>query len=196
MREKTIKSLGEFDLIRKIAGWVPCAKEIIRGIGDDAAVFRVSGNRHTLLTIDTIVEDVDFRRAKARPEQVGWKALAINLSDIAAMGGSPKLAVVSLTLPSRIPVRFVEGFYKGVRKLARRFQISIVGGDLSRGPKVVSTIAVLGEAQRRYTVFRDGARSGDLVCVTGRLGGSILGKHLNIIPRLKEGQWIARYGAS
>ena len=195
-KRKTIESLGEFGLIREIKKWVPRSRSIRQGIGDDAAVFSASGRRYQLLTIDTLVEGIDFRRSQAKPQAIGWKALAINLSDIAAMGGIPKVAVISLTLPSRTPLAFVHGFYEGVRRLAERFHVSIVGGDLSRGPKVSSSIAVLGEAERKRTVFRRGAKIGDLVCVTGRLGGSILGKHLNFVPRLREGQFLAKYGAS
>ena len=196
LMQKTIESLGEFGLIREIQKWIPKSKAIRQGIGDDAAVFDAPGGKYQLLTIDTIVEDVDFIKSKATPQEIGWKALAINLSDIAAMGGIPKVAVASLTLPKRTSVQFVKGFYEGVRKLANRFQVTIVGGDLSSGPKISSSIAVLGEAQKKWTVFRKGAKVGDLVCVTGRLGGSILGKHLRFTPRVKEGQFLAKQGVS
>src|SRR3989338_5797148 len=96
---KAITSLGEFGLIREIRKWIPKVTGVHTGIGDDAAVFPISNSRYALLTIDTLVEDVDFKKTQATSEQVGWKALAINLSDIAAMGGIPKQAVVSLTLP-------------------------------------------------------------------------------------------------
>ena len=102
---KTIESVGEFGLIDQIKKWIPPVnRSVVQGIGDDAAVFPVSGGRYQLLTIDTLVEGIDFKRSRATPQQIGWKALAINLSDIAAMGGVPKVAVVSLTLPRRIPL--------------------------------------------------------------------------------------------
>ena len=194
---KTIKSVGEFGLIDQIKKWIPPVnRSVVQGIGDDAAVFPVLGGRYQLLTIDTLVEGVDFKRSRATPQQIGWKALAINLSDIAAMGGIPKVALVSLTLPPSTPVQFVKGFYQGMSKLASQFHVSIVGGDLSRGTKISSTVAVLGEVRRHRAILRKRARIGDFICVTGKLGGSILGKHLNFMPRLKEGQFLAQHGAS
>ncbi len=196
MKQKTIETFGEFGLIREIQKWIPKAKAIRQGIGDDAAVFNGSGGKYQLLTIDTLVEDVDFLKDKATPQEIGWKALAINLSDIAAMGGIPKVAVVSLTLSKKTSVQFVKGFYEGLRKLAKQFGVSIVGGDLSSGPKISSSIAVLGESEKKRTIFRKGAKADDFICVTGRLGGSILGKHLHFTPRVREGEFLARQGAS
>ncbi len=196
MKQKTIETLGEFALIHEIQKWIPQAKAIRQGIGDDAAVFNGPGGKYQLLTIDTIVEDIDFLKNKATPQQIGWKALAINLSDIAAMGGIPKVAVVSLTLPKKTSIQFVKGFYEGIQKLTRKFNVSIVGGDLSSGPKISSSIAVLGESEKKRTIFRKGTKAGDFICVTGRLGGSILGKHLNFMPRVHEGEFLARQGVS
>ncbi|MBI1977750.1 MAG: thiamine-phosphate kinase [Candidatus Omnitrophica bacterium] len=194
---KTIESLGEFGLIDQIKKWVPSSsKQVVKGIGDDTAVFAISRGRYQLMTIDTIVEDVDFVRKRATPEQIGWKALAINLSDIAAMGGTPMVALVSLTLSKNTSVDFVKRFYAGIRRLAQKFHVSIVGGDLSRGDRISCSVALLGESKKGATIFRSGARVGDLLCVTGTLGGSILGKHLTFMPRIKEGKWIARFGAS
>ncbi|OGX05333.1 MAG: thiamine-phosphate kinase [Omnitrophica bacterium RIFCSPLOWO2_12_FULL_50_11] len=183
-----IESIGEFGLIRLIQGWLN------QHILDDTAVLPAPSGRNQLLTIDTLVEGVDFLRGRATPEQLGWKALAVSLSDIAAMGGKPEAAVISLTLPRRTPVRFVRKFYDGLQKLARRFQVALVGGDLSRGSKLSCSVAVLGEAGRKRTIFRTGAKVGDFICVTGRLGGSILGRHLTFMPRIKEGQFLARGG--
>lgn len=192
---KTIEHLGEFGLINEIKKWVPLRKGIT-GIGDDTAVFRVSDRMNQLLTIDALVENVDFIRSQTTPQNIGWKALAINLSDIAAMGGIPKVAVVSLILPPKTKIEFVKGFYAGVRKLAKQFHVAIVGGDLSRGPVISCAIALLGEADPKLTVYRSRAKVGDFICVTGRLGGSILGKHLNFMPRIKEGQFLAKQGVS
>ncbi|MBI3999110.1 MAG: thiamine-monophosphate kinase [Candidatus Omnitrophica bacterium] len=197
MKAKTIEFLGELGLIREIKKWIPpIGKQIKQGIGDDTAVLQIAGSQYQLLTVDTLVEDVDFKRCQATSRQIGWKALAINLSDIAAMGGTPKLAVVSLTLPPKTPLKFVKGFYEGLGLLAKKFHVSIVGGDLSRGPKISSSITVLGEVKRKELVLRRGAQVGDLICVTGRLGGSILGRHLSFTPRVQEGQLIAKCGAS
>lgn len=195
MSKKTIEDLGEFGLIDEIKKWVPLKKNIV-GIGDDAAVFRSRSGMNQLLAIDTLVEGVDFLCKKAAPQEIGRKALAINLSDIAAMGGIPKVAVVSLSLPPRTTFEFVKGFYEGIRKLSQKFGVSIVGGDLSRAKVISSSIALLGEAQPKFTIYRKGAKVGDFICVTGRLGGSILGKHLNFTPRIKEGQFLAKQGVS
>lgn len=196
MKEETIEQLGEFGLIDQIKKWVPLKDKSVIGIGDDTAVFRATKGMNQLLTIDSLVENVDFTRSKASPQQIGWKALAINLSDIAAMGGIPKVAVVSLTLPPKTQIDFVKGFYEGIWKLAQKFNVSIVGGDLSKGKVFSSTIALVGEANPKFIIYRNGAKVGDFVCVTGRLGGSILGKHLNFTPRIKEGQFLAKHGVS
>ncbi len=207
MNNKTIETLGEFGLIDEIKKWVPPLTltlipqgrgkgEGIVGIGDDAAVFRSSGKMNQLLTIDTLVENVDFVRNQTTPQKIGWKALGINLSDIAAMGGIPKVAVVSLILPRRTELNFVKGFYEGIRKLAQKFGVLIVGGDLSKGSVISCAIAMVGEADPKFTVYRSGAKIGDFICVTGRLGGSILGKHLDFMPRIKEGLFLAKHGVS
>ena len=193
MSRKTIQVLGEFGLINQIKKWVP-QRKVVSGIGDDAAVFKTAGGSNQLLTIDSLVENVDFIRKKASPSQIGWKALGINLSDIAAMGGVPKVAVVSLILPKRTSVDFVKGFYAGIKKLANRFDVSIVGGDLSSGPKIAVSVALLGQSHPKKTVLRSGAKIGDFICVSGRLGGSILKKHLTFMPRIKEGQFLAKEG--
>lgn len=195
--QPTLKSVGEFGLIRQIRKWVPKNRSVKRGIGDDTAVFPAARpDEYQLLTIDSIAEDIDFKINQTSPEKIGRKAMAVNLSDIAAMGGRPKFAVVSLTLPRHMPVRFVKSFYRGANRLCREFHTSIVGGDLSKGKKMIATIALLGEVLKNKVVFRDGAKPGDFICVTGTLGGSMAGKHLTFTPRVKEGQFIARFGAS
>lgn len=204
MSPKTIQSIGEFGLIEQIKKWIPLCHQgrgrgergRICGIGDDAAVFPVGSEKNQLFTVDTLVEGVDFIKTKATPFQIGWKALAINLSDIAAMGGTPTIAVISLILPPRTTLKFVEGFYEGVRTCAQKFKVSIVGGDLSKGPVISSTVALLGESHPKQTIYRSGAKVGDFICVTGRLGGSILKKHLNFTPRVWEGQFLAKRGIS
>ena len=196
MSHQSIQSVGEFGLISLIQKWIPKSKRAIYGVGDDAAVLPLSGSRYQLLTVDTIVEDMDFEIRKARASEIGWKALAINLSDIAAMGGEARFAVVSLVLPSKTSLRFVRQFYEGMSRLARRFDVEIVGGDLSRGPKIICSLALLGEADKKVVTYRDRVEIGDLICVTGPLGGSILGKHLRFLPRLKEGQFLAQNGIS
>jgi thiamine-monophosphate kinase len=196
MKARSLKSLGEFGLIDLIRKWTPKHRNVLRGIGDDAAVLRSTRGRTQLLSIDTIVEDVDFRKRDATPQQIGWKALAVNLSDIAAMGGIPTAAVVSLTMPRNTPLRFVKGFFDGIKRLSDRFGVALVGGDLSRGSKISSSVAILGEVPRNQATLRSGARVGDVICVTGRFGGSILGRHLTFAPRIAEGRFLATSGVT
>ena len=181
-----IEKIGEFGLIDELARLLPEDKSVIRGIGDDAAV--VGGRKrddYLLIATDAIAENIHFRhRAGAR--RIGRKALAVNLSDIAAMGGNPLWAVVGLGLPTGITVRFCQELYRGMRDLANEFGLSIVGGDTFRSLSgIVITVTVVGEVEKKRCVFRDGARPGDVICVTGELGGR-KDKHLNFTPRLRE----------
>jgi thiamine-monophosphate kinase len=124
---------------------------------------------------------------------VGWKALACNVSDIAAMGGLPRWAVVSLGLPPSCSVRFVDGVYAGLERCARRFGVTIVGGDTVRAPQVVVDVAMLGTVAPGRLVLRRGAQVGDVLFVTGRLGGSLRsGRHARFVPRLREAQALVK----
>ncbi|HEX9780230.1 MAG TPA: thiamine-phosphate kinase [bacterium] len=160
------------------------------GIGDDAAVLGAPpGGRGLLLASDMLVEGVHFDRRHTAPEAVGWKALACNVSDIAAMGGRPAAAVVSLGAPASTPPRWIARCYAGLIRCAARFGTAIVGGDTVRAPCVVIDVAILGVAPPRGAVRRDGARPGDRLCVTGRLGGSYRsGRHAVFTPRVAEAQ--------
>ena len=144
------------------------------GIGDDAAVLSSLG-KETVLTTDTLVEDVHFRRWWCTPEDVGWKALAVNLSDVAAMGARPVAALVSLILPTQTPVSAVLGFYRGMRPLARRSGMDILGGNLAKGPALSLTLTVLGESREGRPLLRSGARPGDRLFVSGQPGQARLG---------------------
>lgn len=140
-----------------------------------------------------MVEGVHFRRQDVPPQWIGWKALACNVSDIAAMGGLPHWAVVSLGLPPSTPVSFIERMYTGLERCARHFGMSIVGGDTVRAPQVVVDVAILGTVERGRLVRRSGAKVGDVLFVTGRLGGSLRsGRHARFIPRLREAQALIR----
>jgi thiamine-monophosphate kinase len=178
---KTIRDLGEFGLIRLLQKNIPLA-------GDDCAI--LPGG--LLLTCDPVIEGIHFLPGTP-PRQIGWKAMARNLSDIAAMGGTPRYAVVSLGLRPSTPVRWVRQLYTGLHAAAGQFGCQIVGGDTAhvrREQFIVVTL--LGHAAR--PVRRSGAKPGDLVFVTGKLGGSFRsGKHLTFTPRITEGRQIARY---
>ncbi len=185
-----VASLGEKGLIRRLARGIRTDTVVIRGIGDDCAVLRWRKDYHLLFASDMLVEGVHFRR-NSNPSAIGWKALAVNVSDIAAMGGIPRHAVVSLGLPNRTPVSFVDGIYRGLTRCARRFGVNLVGGDTDRSAHCVIDVAILGEVEKNRVVYRSGARAGDHLLVTGRLGGSLRsGRHFSFIPRLREARAI------
>lgn len=176
--------MGEFDYIRWLRGQVGQGTVRI-GIGDDCAV--VDTSSATLITTDMLLDGSHFILADVGPERVGRKALAVNLSDIAAMGGRPTAAVVGLALPRRGANEIGEAIFRGMKPLADEFGVAIAGGDTNtwNGPLVVS-VTLLGEAGPHGPILRSGACPGDWLMVTGSLGGSILGKHLDFTPRVRE----------
>lgn len=180
-----VSELGEFGLIRRLAGAIdPGPAELIVGIGDDAAVWRL-GDRALIATTDTMVEGVHFL-PRAPWRDVGWKALAVNVSDIAAMGGRPLFALVTIALPPQTGVAAMDDLYAGLNDCARRYGVTIAGGDIVRAPQVSVTVALLGEAQQRdgapLLLRRGSARASDVIAVTGALGDAAAG-----LRRLREG---------
>lgn len=186
-----ISDLGEFGLIQRLARNVSRDPRAVAGIGDDCAVLP-TGNPDLFLlyTVDPVVESVHFD-AGAKPYQVGWKAMARNLSDIASSGGVPRWALVSAGLRAEMKVEFVDELYRGMNDAAVRFGAHIVGGDTTHvtGPFFLS-VSMVGEVEKRHLTLRSTARPGDSVLVTGTLGGSILGKHLEFTPRVNEARWL------
>jgi thiamine-monophosphate kinase len=178
---------GEFAYIDWLRRQTPADPRVPIGPGDDTAALRLTPGATTLFTTDMMLEGSCFRLAEAGPRRVGRKAMAVNLSDIAAMAGRPVAAVVSVGLPRAGGRALAEELYLGLRELADQFDTAIVGGDTNTwdGPLVIA-VALLGEATERGPVRRDGARPGDWLLVTGPLGGSILGKHLTFTPRVHE----------
>lgn len=190
--KKNQKKTGEFEMIRRIRRMAGFSPDVLKGIGDDTAVLKGGPPDEVLLwTVDHVVEGVHFD-GKINDRAVGRKALARSLSDIAAMGGKACYATVCLGLPDGFSAARVHRFYEGFFKLAREYNIKLVGGDITKSPsKFFSSVAVLGKMPSRNVVLRSGAKPGDLIFVTGSLGGSIFGKHVQFQPCLKEGQWLA-----
>ncbi len=186
-----LSDLGEDRLLARLLPRLPLSKAVLAGAGDDCAVARSPGeNKLILLKTDCVVEGVHFRRSDTAAA-VGWKAMMRPLSDFAAMSGLPQFALVTLIAPSRTSVRKIDNFYRGLRRAAARFDVSIVGGETSgtRGPIAIS-VSVVGFVEKDRSISRRGGKAGDDLFVTGRLGGSIRGKHLRFMPRIEEARWL------
>lgn len=183
---------GEFGFISWLRSRTPHSARVLNGPGDDCAVLAPS-SQPLLMTTDMLMDGTDFLIAQIGPRRAGRKAMAANLSDIAAMAGVPTAAVVSVALPRQPGIPnvssgdFARELYLGLRDMADAFDAPIVGGDTNSwlGPLVIS-VTILGEATARGAVTRSGARPGDWIFVTGPLGGSILGHHLDFTPRVRE----------
>jgi thiamine-monophosphate kinase len=186
----------ERDLVHWFCQRLPAHPRVLVGPGDDAAVLRLSANSNLVATTDMLMDGVDFELGKNQPESVGRKALAVNLSDLAAMGASPAAALVSLALPRHGGEALAKRLYEGMIPLANEFDCPIAGGDTNswEGPLVISVTA-LGEAPHNCRWRRSGAKPGDAIVVTGQFGGSILGKHFDFTPRLREALWLAENSA-
>jgi thiamine-monophosphate kinase len=188
------------DRLRK-AVVIPEGSPLVLGIGDDCAIYRPRGSADDLLfTNDTIVEEVHFQRGTHKPAELGRKALARGLSDIAAMGGSPRFCLVALCVPDWASDRFVDHFFDGILQLTSETGTVLAGGDLSHGDRLFCDVTVAGAVPRGTALRRNGARGGDDLYVSGRLGGSALGlatrkgkawkRHRMPEPRLALGQFI------
>jgi thiamine-monophosphate kinase len=192
-RAASVASQGERRLITAIRGWLGRASPRSPfGIGDDCAVLPPS-RRAQLVTTDPVIYGQHFDAA-VPPRAVGAKLLKRNLSDIAAMGGRPGSAVISLALAPDTRLDWLREFYLGLAACALRHRVKIVGGDITQGPAGFfgAFLTLYGEATARRIVSRAGARAGDRILVTGELGGSLLGHHHAFTPRLAEGAWLAR----
>lgn len=186
--------MNEFELIARLMPGLPRNAAVVTGAGDDCAVLDVGlPDRWLLFKTDAVVAGVHFD-ASARPEQIGHKALARPLSDIAAMAGEPSSALITLALPRDFDPAFVEAVYAGLNALATRYGVAVVGGETTSNPeRLLLAVAVLGWVPRDRAVRRAGARPGDALFVTGELGGSRAGHHLDFEPRLAEARWLAMH---
>jgi thiamine-monophosphate kinase len=206
-----LREIGEFGLIKRIRKWMAASDPaLIQGIGDDVAVIEM-GQKALLVTTDILIEGIHFDRSWIDPYRLGKKALMVNLSDIAAMGGIPKYFLISLGLPKNLPLSFTSLFYRGLKEGAKKFQVHLIGGDLSLSPKIVINICLLGEGKKGRLLFRNGATVGDDLYVSGTLGDAALGlkilqkkggiaqpkglieRHLFTCPRIELGQTIAQH---
>lgn len=177
-----VSKVGEFGLIERLEGIAGAAPDGETWIGDDAAVLRAPAGT-ILMTTDLLVEGVHFDLTLTGPEDLGYKAISVNASDIAAMGGSPRRAVVGLVLRPTLDVSWVESLYRGMRACCDEFNCAVVGGDISRGDCLAISVAMIGNPAGRLVIHRSGARVGDLICVTGTLGRSAAGYRLLISGR-------------
>ncbi|MBN1405720.1 MAG: thiamine-phosphate kinase [Candidatus Omnitrophica bacterium] len=183
-----LKTIGEFGLINKISKITKIHPSVIKGIGDDCAVLKYTGNKYLLFTTDMILEGVHFKLKEAAPQQIGYKALAVNISDIAACGGIPKWAVVSAGFPKNTTVNFAEKLYKGMLSAASAFNVDIVGGDTNSSDKIVISVAMIGETDKSRLVLRSGAKKSDIIFITGSLKRAP--DDLGFTPKIKESQFL------
>ena len=188
-----LRELGEDRLIANLVAGLKSRAGVIAGAGDDCAVVAAPGSdRLLLLKTDCVVERFHFR-PNEKPSAVGRKAMARTLSDFAAMSGVPQFALITLVSPPDRALRWTKELYRGLRQVADRFGVAIVGGEISStdGPVVIS-ISAVGSVEKDRWVSRKGGKAGDALFVTGKLGGSIRKKHLNFIPRIEEARWLTK----
>ena len=180
-----IGEIGEFGLIDRIAEkFESKQKETVKGIGDDTAVYD-QGDKYLLMTSDMLLEGIHFDLSYVPLPHLGYKAVAVNISDIAAMNGIPKQITVNLGLSNRFSVEAVEAIYEGVKAACEEYKVDLVGGDTtSSGSGLVISVTAIGEVERDKVVYRNGAMENDIVCVTGDLGGAFVG--LQVLEREKQ----------
>jgi thiamine-monophosphate kinase len=184
--------VNEFELIHRLTRDLPAHPAVVTGPGDDCAVLDFGlGDRFLLFKTDAVVEGIHFTR-EVPAAQIGHKALARGLSDIAAMAGSPVCALITLGLPAGFDPPFIEAVYGGINTLAAKYHVAIVGGETTTNPeRLLISIALLGTVAKGKCVHRAGAKPGDALFVSGELGGSLAGRHLEFEPRLAEASWLA-----
>src|SRR6266536_5570334 len=188
-----LREIREDRLLGRLLPDLPLAKVVVHGPGDDCAVMETRDRRNFLvLKTDCVVAGVHFL-ATAKAGDVGWKAMMRPFSDFAATSAVPQFALITLIAPQQTKVKWVKGLYGGLRRAAKRFKISIVGGEMSSTPGPVAiSVSVVGFVERDRCISRRGAKAGDDLFVTGRLGGAVKQKHLRFVPRIAESRWLTR----
>src|SRR5438876_2633793 len=216
----TIAELGEFGLIARITAGLPRYADVIVGVGDDAAVLDIGCDELLVATCDAQVEDTHFRLRNTNPHDIERRALAVNLSDIAAMGARPRFALISLLVPPTLDVAVLDGIYAGLREEAAQFDVALVGGNIARNAeRLIIDITLLGTGMRNRLLRRDSAKPGEVVMVTGSLGSAaagllvsedeqlaakiapeslvgVLAAQRTPTPRVAAGQWLAQHGVT
>lgn len=196
--EATLREAGEEAIVSALTGSLGggASQSVIVGPGDDCAAVAgpdIGSGEVLLLKTDCVVEGVHFD-AMAEPGAVGWKAMARTLSDFGAMGGTPRHALVTLVMQAERRVGEAKDIFGGLRRCAEQYGVEIVGGETSSGPVMMISVAASGTCRQEAMVLRSGGKPGDVICVTGELGGSLAsGRHLDFRPRVKEGQWLAAH---
>lgn len=214
-----LAQIGEFGLIRALAEHLPpCGDDVVLGIGDDAAAVDIGNDRYLLATCDIQIENIHFTIQGFTPEQIGWKAAAVNLSDIAAMGGTPRYALISIASPQEMKADFLVQVYRGLGECLSQWGVCVIGGNTARANEgLLLDVTLLGEVEKTRMLTRRGAKPGEVVCVTGDLGGSRAGlkmlsdselsvsdsarqeafsRHRLPMPRLKEAQLLSAAGVT
>lgn len=210
-----INSFGEFELIKKFSQAFSTNLDTgALGIGDDCSVVPINQKLLQLTTTDLLVEKIHFLKDKISPFDLGQKSLAVNISDIAAMGGSPEHAYLSIGLPNDLDIKFIDEFFEGFHQYCEKYKIKLLGGDTTKSPgPIIINILIQGVIKKENLKLRSQAKNGDYICVTGSLGDSGIGlgiltkgwkthfddyfikKHHCPIPEIEEGQWLAQFDA-
>ncbi|NNE69010.1 MAG: thiamine-phosphate kinase [Rhodothermales bacterium] len=180
-----VSHLGEFGLIDRMRTRLgqEASPDLLLGIGDDAAVYRISDDRSHVVTTDALVEGVHFDRSFVPMGHLGRKAIAVNVSDVVAMNARPRYATVTLGMPRNLSVEMVEALYDGMAEACASYGMEIVGGDTTASPQMVISVTVIGEARTEDLIFRRGAHPGDLVCLSGNVGAAFAGLQILLDQR-------------
>jgi thiamine-monophosphate kinase len=208
-----LKDIGEFGFIQRFATkYDSLIKQGDMGIGDDCAVLSISDTENHVITTDLLVEDVHFLKSEISARELGHKSLAVNLSDIAAMGAQPLYSFLSIGIPKDTPIEFLDAFMEGYHQLSEKYGVPLMGGDTTKSPdKLVINVAVVGHCKKEETHLRSMAKANDIICVTGTLGDSgaglkvmldqlerneinnrLIKRHHCPEPRIEEGRWLAQ----